>query len=63
VSETPLASVFASGHFEGSVLSRGPKGFEAVAEDNTSLGLFPSQRDAAAALQQAALHASACGDL
>ena len=61
--EAPLASVFACGKFVGSILHRGPKGFEAVSEDNTtSLGCFPSQAAAAAALQQMAVHAWAPGD-
>jgi hypothetical protein len=52
--ETPLASVFSKGHFVGTILSRGPKGYEAIGEDNTSHGCFPSQKEAAAALQMAA---------
>lgn len=48
--ETPLASVFASGQFVGTILSRGCKGFEAVGEDDISHGCFPSQKQAAAAL-------------
>jgi hypothetical protein len=56
MTETPLASVFASGHFVGTVLSRGPMGFEAIGEDNASRGFFLSQREAAAALQQMAAH-------
>jgi hypothetical protein len=62
MSDTPLASVFASGRYVGAILHRGPKGYEAIGEDNASHGCFPSQRDAAAALQQAALHATCCGD-
>jgi hypothetical protein len=38
------------------------KGFEAVAEDGSSQGVFPSQKAAAAALQQLALHPACCGD-
>ena len=38
----------------GAILSRGPKGFEAVGEDNESHGFFNSQKEAAAALQQMA---------
>jgi hypothetical protein len=56
--ETPLASVFSSGKYVGAILHRGPKGFEAVGEDNASHGCFPSQREAAAALQQMAMHSS-----
>lgn len=56
MTETPLASVFASGHFVGTVLSRGPKGYEAIGEDNASHGYFPSQKEAAEALQRMAAH-------
>ena len=55
MTETPLASVFSKGHFVGSILHRGPKGFEAIGEDNASHGCFPSQKEAAAALQGASL--------
>jgi hypothetical protein len=55
MTETPLASVFAQGHFVGTVLSRGPKGFEAIAESGESHGLFETQRAAANALQELAL--------
>ena len=49
--DTPLASVFSCGKYVGAILSRGVRGYEAVTEDNTtSLGCFPSQREAAAAL-------------
>jgi hypothetical protein len=60
--DTPLASVFSKGHFVGSILHRGVMGYEAVSEDNTSHGCFPSQREAAAALQQMAMHSSCPGD-
>ena len=50
--ETPLASVFAQGRYVGAILHRGPKGYEAIAEDNTSHGFFNSQKEAAAALQE-----------
>ena len=33
MSETPLASVFSAGRYVGAILHRGPKGFEAVADD------------------------------
>jgi hypothetical protein len=52
----PLASVFAQGRYVGAILHRGCKGFEAVGEDNASHGCFPSQKEAAAALQQMAVH-------
>jgi hypothetical protein len=43
---------------------RSPKGYEAIGEDNASHGCFPSQKEAAAALQQVALHdCIGCGDL
>jgi hypothetical protein len=49
--ETPLASVFSKGRYVGAILSRGVRGYEAISEDNTtSLGCFPSQKEAAAAL-------------
>jgi hypothetical protein len=51
-----LASVFAQGRYVGAILHRGCKGFEAVSEDNISHGCFPSQKEAAAALQQMATH-------
>jgi hypothetical protein len=53
MSDTLLASVFASGRYVGAILHRGPKGFEAIGADSvTSHGLFASQREAAAALLQ-----------
>jgi hypothetical protein len=62
MTDTPLASVFASGRYVGAILHRGPKGYEAVAESGESHGCFPSQKEAAVALQQVALHATCCGD-
>jgi hypothetical protein len=59
--DTPLASVFSQGRYVGAILHRGPKGFEAVAESGESHGCFPSQKEAAVALQQVALHAACCG--
>jgi hypothetical protein len=56
MTETPLASVFAQGRYVGAILSRGVRGYEAIGEDNTSHGYFPSQKEAAAALQQMAAH-------
>ena len=53
-----LASVFSCGKYCGAILHRGPKGYEAIGEDNASHGCFPSQREAAAALQQMAVHSS-----
>ena len=57
---TPLASVFASGRYVGAILHRGPKGYEAIGDGGTSHGCFPSQKEAAAALQQIALHDTRC---
>ena len=54
--ETLLASVFAKGRYCGAILCRGPKGYEAIGECGESHGCFPSQREAAAALQQMAVH-------
>jgi hypothetical protein len=62
MTDTPLASVFASGRYVGAILHRGPKGFEAVAESGESHGCFVSQKEAAMALQQLALHPACCGD-
>ena len=57
-----LASVFAQGRYVGAILHRGCKGFEAVSEDNISHGCFPSQKEAAAALQQLGAHPPCPGD-
>jgi hypothetical protein len=54
--ETPLASVFCGGRYCGAILHRGVKGYEAIGEDDASHGCFPSQREAAAVLQQIAVH-------
>jgi hypothetical protein len=62
MTDTPLASVFSQGRYVGAILHRGCKGYEAVAESGESHGCFPSQREAAAARQQIALHAPCCGD-
>jgi hypothetical protein len=62
MTETPLASVFAQGRYVGAILSREVCGYEAIGEDNASHGCFPSQKEAAMALQQMALHATCCGD-
>jgi hypothetical protein len=60
--ETLLASVFAQGKYCGAILSRGPKGYEAIGECGESHGCFLSQREAAAALQQLAIHETGPGD-
>ena len=54
--DTLLASVFSKGRYVGAILHRGPMGYEAIGEEGTSHGCFPSQREAAAALQQMAVH-------
>jgi hypothetical protein len=62
MTDTPLASVFSQGRYCGAILHRGVRGYEAIGEDNASHGCFPSQKEAAVALQQLALHAPCCGD-
>jgi hypothetical protein len=56
--EAPLASVFSKGRYVGAILSRGVRGYEAFTENGESHGCFPSQREAAAALQQMPMHSS-----
>jgi len=46
----PLVSVFDGRKFLGTVLPRGPKGYEALDANEESLGLFPTQADAANAI-------------
>jgi hypothetical protein len=55
MTETPMASVFAQGHYVGAILTRGCKGFEAIGEDNASHGCFPSQREGQCATGDALL--------
>jgi len=50
MSETPLANVYVSGRFAGSILLR-DWGFEAIDARDCATGMFMSQREAAAALQ------------
>jgi hypothetical protein len=57
-----MASVFAQGRYVGAILSRGVRGFEAIDGENESHGFFNSQREAAAVLQQMAVHSSCPGD-
>ena len=52
MSETPLASVYISGRFAGSIFLRGRWEFEAIDACGCAIGMFMSQREAAAALQQ-----------
>ena len=60
--DTLLASVFSKGRYVGAILHRGIQGYEAINEEGTSQGSFPSQREAAAALQQLAVHETGPGD-
>jgi hypothetical protein len=53
ITSPPMVSVFDGRKCLGIVLSRGPKGFEAFTADERSLGLFPTQADAANALSAA----------
>jgi hypothetical protein len=46
----PFASVYYDRSRLGVILARGRRGFEAYAADDHSLGLFPSPRKAAAAI-------------
>ena len=50
MSETPLANVYVSGRFAGSILLR-DWGFEAIDARDCATGMFMRQREAAAALQ------------
>ena len=51
MSETPLANVYVSGRFAGSILLR-DWGFEAIDARDCATGMFMSQREAAVALQE-----------
>ena len=51
MSETPLANVYVSGRFAGSILLRDGD-FEAIDARDCAIGMFASQREAAAALQE-----------
>ena len=53
MSDAPITSVYA-GHCIGFILNRGAAGFEAFSGDEKSLGLFPTQREAAAAIMRGA---------
>ena len=48
MSETPLANVYVSGRFAGSILLR-DWGFEAIDARDCAIGMFMSQRKATAA--------------
>jgi hypothetical protein len=54
MNETSLVSVYAGQVCLGFVLARGDAGFEAFNADEQSLGLFPTQREAAAAIMRGA---------
>jgi hypothetical protein len=54
MTETSLVSVYAGQVCLGFVLARGEAGFEAFDADEKSLGLFPTQREAAAAIMRGA---------
>jgi hypothetical protein len=47
----PMVSVYDGQQCIGHVISRGKLGFELFDADDKSLGLFPSQEEAAAALK------------
>ena len=49
---TGLLSVYDGRHCVGFVLPRGKVGFEAFDADQRPLGIFPSQREAAAAIMR-----------
>ena len=48
----PLAFVYDGRHCLGFILARGKLGFEAMARDERSLGLFQTQREAATAIMR-----------
>jgi hypothetical protein len=47
---SPLASVYDGRDCIGFILSRGKIGFEALDQDERSIGIFPTQREAANAI-------------
>ena len=47
-----MLSIYSGGSCVGFVMPRGPAGAEAFGADEDSLGLFPDQRSAAAAISQ-----------
>jgi hypothetical protein len=51
---SPLLSVYSGRTCIGFILARGKLGFEAFNADQRSLGIYPTQREAAAALPDAA---------
>jgi hypothetical protein len=54
MSAPPITSVYAGQVCLGFILARGPAGFEGFTADERSLGLFPTQREAAAAIMRGA---------
>jgi hypothetical protein len=54
MSDALIASVYAGQVCLGFILARGSAGFEAFSADEKSLGLFPTQREAAAAIMRGA---------
>ena len=54
MSEPSLVSAYSGQCCLGFVINRGATGFEAFNADEKSLGLFPTQREAAAAIMRGA---------
>jgi hypothetical protein len=54
MSDAPNTSVYAGQVCLGFILNRGTAGFEAFNADERSLGLFPTQHEAAAAIMRGA---------
>jgi hypothetical protein len=54
MSDGAITSVYAGQVCLGFILARGAAGFEAFRADEKSLGLFPTQREAAAAIMRGA---------
>jgi hypothetical protein len=50
---TPMISVYDGRSCVGFILSRGRAGYEVFNRDERSLGIYPTQREAAAALDEA----------
>jgi hypothetical protein len=50
----PIVPVFSGKICLGFILARGKAGFEALTVDERSLGLFPTQHEAAAAIMRGA---------
>jgi hypothetical protein len=54
MNEPAIVTVYSGKICLGFVLNRGEAGFEAFSADEKSLGLFPTQREAAAAIMRGA---------